>query len=184
MSGLDNPQYEKSVVTTSVIGWIVLFASAIGCLTWYTSKGTGQISNNQQSEDKITAIDEAMKSSLGPNWPYVVLVLVIFIAVMLGALYYAGQKGQINITLSDTAASRLNWIFLVFTIIFGIFMIILAIRQWTNYKREQDNGDTPNYQPNISQKKKDNQILAIIGLGLLALVIGGLGIWYVFFRSK
>lgn len=170
--------YEKTVTTTSIIAWIVLFITVIGSLTWYTSTSGGHITNNQQSSAKITAIDEAMSSAMGQNWPVVLLVIVVFIAMFLFTLYTSIQKNSITISLSDNLASRLNTILIILTILFSIFMVILAVNSWLNYKKREETGDSPNYKPTIEQQKKNQQILAIIGLGLLILIGGIYGVKY------
>lgn len=184
MSSLDSPQYKNFVVVTSIVSWSVLFVGFIVCLTWYTSSGKGHVSNNQQSEDKMSAINDAMISAMGTKWPVVLLVIVIFIAVCLGALYVASKNNNLNITLSDQSADRFNLIFLVFTIIFSILMVLLAIKEWRTYQQRQDDGDTPNYKPTIEQNKKTQQMMTIVGLGLFVLFGGGFVVWYIFFRNK
>lgn len=162
------------VLRVSIIGWLVLFVIIVAGATWYTNKTSGHVVNNRQSEEKITAIDEAFQSMLGPKWPYVLLVFTIFIGLLLFFLYLASKKEVISINMSDKGVKTFNTIFVIFTIIFGILMVLLAIKDWMEYKNKEQNGDNPNYVPSINQQKKSMQIISIIGLLLLIVILG----WY------
>jgi len=172
---LDNPQYQSTVVTTSLVGFLALFVFIVAGITYYTSTSGDYVPNNQQSEDKITVLNEALRSAFGPKWPYVILGFVIFVAIALYFLYLAMEKNAVSINMSDTAANRFNLIFMYFTIIFGIVMIVLVVKAYLGNK----NADVPNYVPTQNQQKSNTQLLTVIGLGLFVVFGGGFAFWYI-----
>jgi hypothetical protein len=180
---LNDPKYQTTVVSTSVVGFVALFIIIIATLTYYTSTSGDYVLNNQQSEDKITVLNEAFRSALGPKWPYVILAFTIFVAIALYFLYIAAGNNAISINMSDTAANRFNIIFVYFTIIFGIVMIVLVVKEYLDYKKAQTGGSS-NYIPTLDQAKKNNQLLVVIGLGLFVLFGGGYAVWYIFMKKK
>ena len=78
------PEY---VLSVSVVGFIVLFVFITAGATYYTSTSGDYVKNDTQSEDKITVLNEAFRSALGPKWPIVILVFIIFVAISLYFLY-------------------------------------------------------------------------------------------------
>lgn len=179
---LDNPQYQTTVVSTSVVGFIALFIFIIAGITYYTSTSRDYVPNNQQSQDKITVLNEAFRSVLGPNWPYVILFFLIIIGIALYFLYIAANNNAISITMSELAANRFNLIFMYFTIIFGIFMVLLVLKNYLDYKKQQT-GNIPNYKPTQDQEQKNTKLITIIGLGLFVIFGGGYAVWYIFMKK-
>lgn len=180
---LDNPRYQTTVISTSTVAFLALFVIIVAGITYYTSSSGDYVPNNQQSEDKITVINEAFRSALGPNWPYIILAFVIFMGIALYFLYIAATNNAISITMSDEAAAKFNVIFMYFTIIFGIFMIVLVVKAYLDYKKQQS-GSLPNYIPSRDQQKKNTQLLVVVGLGLFVIFGGGYAVWYIFTKKK
>jgi amino acid transporter len=152
--------------------------------TYYTATTSEKIINNQQSKSRLTSLDEAFRSTMGAKWPIVLFIMILIVTIAMLCLYFAMRKQPFNLTVGDGHAHTLNVTFIIFTVIFGIVMVVLAIRQWQKYKKDQDFGNAPNYTPAAQEKKKDLEIAAIIGFGLLLLIGGGLAIWYFFLGGK
>jgi flagellar basal body-associated protein FliL len=169
------PEY---VLSVSVVGFIVLFVFITAGATYYTSTSGDYVKNDTQSEDKITVLNEAFRSALGPKWPIVILVFIIFVAISLYFLYLSFSNNAISINMSPAGEKRFNTIFFYFTLIFGIFMVLLVVKQYLNYRRT--NSVSSNYIPSQDQNKKDTQILIIIGLLLFVIGGGGYAWWYIF----
>lgn len=184
MGNMDSPDFASTAKKWTVIAGILFVIGIAAAGTYYTSTTNKEIPNNKRSKDRLNSLDEAMRSIMGPKWPYVLLVMVLLVAMSLFGLYLASKRAGINITLSDQQAHRLNVAFIAFVVIFGIVMLVMTINEYNKYNREQQNGDNPNYKPNIQQRKKDLQIMVIIGGGLLLFIGGGLAIWYFFLGGR
>lgn len=170
---LNKPEYVNSVKLTSVIGWITLFIGVIGATTWYTTRTSQHVNNDQASQNKISALDEAFQSLLGPKWPYVLLFFTIFLGLCLVLLYTASKKEAITINMSDKASKTLTTVLIVFTVLFSITVIFLTVKQ------SSKKNDIPNYKPSIADQEKLKKIMIIIGL----LLFIGVAIWYFFNRK-
>ncbi len=181
---INNLKYNSTVVNTSIVAVVILFLVVIVCIGLYTSTSGNHVANNPQSEDKITVLQQAFQSILGPRWPYVLLVFAVLLGFGLYFLYLASSSESLIITMSDQAAHRFNIAFIIFIVIFGITMILLSVKQYLDYKKQQSTGNIPNYTPNTAQQKQIMQIMAIVGLGLFVLIGGGLAVWFVFFKPK
>ena len=181
---LDNPNYQATVVSTSIVASVALFVIIIAGITYYTSTSGDYVVNNQQSQDKITVLNEAFRSALGSKWPYVVLAFTIFVGIALYFLYIAASNNAISINMSDASATTFNVIFMYFTIIFGIFMIVLVVKEYLNYKKQQQTGNTPNYVPSTNQQQQNTKLLTVIGLGLFVIFGGGYAVWYIFKKKQ
>jgi flagellar basal body-associated protein FliL len=173
-----------SKVVTSVIGFIFLFICVVAAVTMYTSSSKEYIPNTPQSIDKMTKLNEAFRSALGPKWPYVLLVFTILLGLALWCLYMATATGMVNITLNDTDGHRIGVVLTYLTIIFGISMILMSYKQYQKYKNQQENGADSNYAPSAETEQQQQQILIVIGLLLFVLLGGGYAAWYLFFRKS
>lgn len=176
---LNNPQYQTTVVSTSIVGFVALFILVFAGITYYTSTSGDYVPNDKVSEDKITVLNESFRSALGQRWPFVILAFIILVAICLYFLYIAANNNAISITMSDPAANRFNIIFTYFTIIFGILMIVLVVKE---YRKTQT--QIPNYTPSIDQEEKNKQLLTVIGLGLFIILGGGYAVWYIFMKKQ
>jgi hypothetical protein len=164
----------------TILAWVSLFIMAIFFLAIYTSTAGKHVATDSPSEDKITVLQQAFQTSLGPRWPYVLLAITILLGFCLYFLYLASSNESVVINLDDTSAHRLNIILIIIAILFGIAMVLLSVKQYLNYRRAADTGNIPNYIPNITQEKTALQILAIVGLSLFILIGGGMAIWFIF----
>lgn len=166
------------VKTVSIVGGILLFIAIVAGMTLYTSSSTDKIPNDQLSKDKMTALNDALQSALGHNWPYVLLVFVLILGFALFGLY----QGGFSITLGDTGTNRLTLILWVFTALFAIFISIVAVKDYL-YK-QQNNPVIPNYVPSDDSSSQNKKILELVGLGLFVLIGGGFTVWYLFGTKK
>lgn len=171
--------FGSTVWNASLLSGVVLFFVTIVSIGIYTATAGKHIANDSQSEDKITVLQQAFQSFLGPRWPYVLLVFTIVLGLMLYFLYLATTNEVLTINMSDIMARRFNIAFIFFVIIFGISMILLAIKQYLDYRKTQATGNIPAYTPNINQQKTIIQILGIVGLGLFILIGGGFAVWFI-----
>lgn len=168
-------------IRTSIIGFVALFIITVSLVTYYTATGPDKITNTQQSENKMTSLNEALRSAMGNHWPVILALMTLLLLAALVCLYLLTGTDTITLNLSDTASQRFNLVAIIFTAIFGIFVIVLSIKAYLNYN--QTNNSIPNYRPSNAQSKQNTQILAIIGLGLFILTSIGLGLWYWFKKN-
>lgn len=168
-------------IRVSIIGFVALFIITISLVTYYTATGPDRIANTQQSENKMTSLNEALRSAMGNHWPVLLSIMTLLLLAALVCLYLLTGNEPITLNLSDTASQRFNLVAIVFTALFGIFVIVLSIKAYLNY-RQSDN-TIPNYRPSDAQSKQNTQILAIIGMSLFILTAVGIGIWYYFKKS-
>src|SRR5690606_23637167 len=114
------------VLKTSIFGIVLLFIICIVSLTIYTSTTNDVVTNNKASQDKITSIQESMRSAMGDKWPFVLLTITIFIAIILGCIYVAAQKDNISIQINDKYSQSIYITFMIFIILFTTLLIVLA----------------------------------------------------------
>lgn len=161
---------DSSFVTASYIGFGIVFVAGLSALTWYTATSKDKVANTSASQNKIDIISESMQTTLGPNWPYVLLMFSVMFVILFYFLYSLGQKDPLIINFSDQGEKRFNFLFFIFIAIFTVIMIILAIRTYLNYRTKQKDPNVPNYVPTQEQDKKNMQIIEIIGLVLFIIV--------------
>ena len=161
---------ENLVYWCTIIGFTATFLIFIGLLTWYTSTTNKRILNDTRSENKITVLNQALQSALGPRWPLVLLVFTILLTVMFFLLYLSSDG--ISLELSDIAANRLNITITVLIGIFGILVILLGVKDYLEFKNKQNSGDIPDFEPNITAQQRIMQIVLITG-GILIIIFGG-----------
>jgi hypothetical protein len=168
------------LITLLIVFFIITIA-----LTLHTSSSNKQIPNSPSSVDKMTMLNEAFISFLGPKWAYVLLAFTILLAISLFFLYTSISKsnGLINVTLNDTNLQRLTLVFTYFTIIFAIFVIVLSYKQYKSYVNQQTYGSNNNYAPTSEEKTQQQELITVVGLLLFILIAGGYSVWYFFFKK-
>lgn len=162
-------------VVSSMIAFGMLVLVITGLITYYTAT-RDHVTTDSASQTRLDDLNEVLKSMLGNNWPVLLFVFAIILLLFLAALYVLTRK-QYNI--SDASAQKLYYVFIGFTVIFSIAMIILGVRAFLSNKDANKSGDLDDYIPYQDQKKQNEMILGIIALGIFILgCIGGL-IWYI-----
>jgi hypothetical protein len=177
---LDKKEYENTVLTTTIIASVFLIVSIFGALTYYTSTSGQYMANNQPSKDKINMLVSALQTALGNKWPYVILFCLILICFILYLFYLLSINATFTINLSDKGTERFNFILIILTSIFCIFIIVLTVKQFLDYQNKKDNGQVNNYFPTLQQQNKNKDILTIIGLSLFIVLVGGYSLWYIY----
>lgn len=158
-----------------VIGGVLLII-VIGIIaTIRTSSSSKRIVNNKPSRDRLKSLNEALKSLLGPHWPYVLLAILALLVIMIYGLYNVG-KGGVNITLTDKSAKALTFALGVLTVIFSIYIVFTAVKQYRDNNQDQDMGDIPNYEPNSAERNRNIQIAGIFAGVIFLIVLFVLGI--------
>lgn len=151
-----------------VVCCLLLLILLVILLTRRTSSNGNVTVDNEQSQDRITMLNEAMASALGSKWPFVLLFICIMLFALLGMLYMASRNETASINLSDAAARNLSGVMLVFTITLLIVAVVLAIKQ---YMSDKNKVVVPNYVPNVDSSNRTKQIASIIALSLFLIVI-------------
>lgn len=180
---IDYSNYKSTFKTVTIVAMIGLFLVVIVASTVYTATGKNKIQNNQQSQNKMTMLNESLNSFLGPKWPYILLVMVVMVAIILLFVYFSVQNRSVNITLNDKSAHVVTISAIVIAVIFTVIMVLLAIKEYRNTKNTEQTGNIPNYDPNIDNKKKTQQLLTIVGLTLFIVLGGGFSFWYLRHRQ-
>jgi hypothetical protein len=170
----------EDITTISIYAWIVVFLGFTIALTWYTATSKDHIANNIQSQNKMTMLNESMQSALGERWPYVLLSFIILSGIAIG---FMGST-EVTLNINDKNAKRVQLYLLIFVILFALAMVILGLHYYLTVQRKENSVDLPNYEPSIFQKKKDQQLLSVIGLAIVVFVGGGYAIWATFFRKS
>lgn len=174
---LDN---ENFVLITSVVALFALFSITIGSMTYYSSTSTDYVKNDQISQDKITALNQAFRSALGPKWPYMFLVFITILGIAIFSFYISTKNNAISISMDENHAEKFNIIFMYFVIFFSIFVILLCVKQYLDYRKTKNTAEINNYIPSINLNNTDKQILIILGLILFIVIGGGFAIKYIF----
>lgn len=162
----------------SYTAFIVLGAVVMVTIVYYFSNRKNPIVVDQKSEDRMTQLNEAFASAMGTNWPFILLIIGLLVAILLFFIYFSGQK-EVILDVSGPHSHTIKIIFIVILCLLVVLIVLLSIKQYRN----SQNLNIPNYKPDEEDKKKTNQILAIAGVSLLILFMIVGSVWYFFIRK-
>lgn len=181
---IDNQKYEKTVLVTSVTGFVILILSSVVLFTLYTSTGRDSILPDQKSQDRLTTLNEALRSLLGNHWPFVLMGFMVMLGIMLICLYLAGSKQVLTLNISDNGMHIIKLVLIVFSALLIILFIILAIYKYQNINRQRGVGLDTTYIPSAEQQQKNTTALLILGLLLFLIIVGGYMLWHFIIGRK
>lgn len=172
---------QKHIIIVVVIGLVViLISTGVGFYAYHNAKHAKSVPEDQGSKDRLTMLNEVFTSLFGPQWPFILVGFALLILLIMVLLFLLTKK---EYSLSDEASSALTKALIAFTVVFAIGMVSFAVKAYVDQRVKEDTGDIPNYTPSADERKKLYELFAIIGLGLVLLLIVG-GITWHFWRKK
>jgi len=181
---MNSLEFRNTAMKWSVIAGVVLLLGVAAAGTYYTSTSKDKIVDNKNSIERMTSLDVAMRSIMGPKLPFILLTMIILVGMILFGLYLGSKGNGINITLSDGYAHTLNVIFTVFVLIFGVVMVVLSYHESKRSQTDQEMGHLTTYEPSVRQRVTNLLMALIIGGTMFILIGGGLLVWYLFLGGK
>jgi len=161
MFDLENNENINSIC---IFGFILLGIIIFSVLIYYTANRGEYIQNNSQSEDRMTVLNESLSHLLGSRWPVILGFISFLLCFFLYFLYSSLNKNNITITLDQKSGKIFNITFMIIAIFFSIFVIVLSVKQYLDYRKTEKTSITGDFQNPATVDKKNAQILAIIGL--------------------
>lgn len=168
-----------NIIVLSVIIAIILFG-IIG--TIITSKSQTGINQMTSSQTRIDQLNQVLSSIFGSKWPYVILMIIIFIFLILGMLYVYTIKEQFNI--SDESASKIGKMLIPITAIFFLFAVFMSSYTYVNLKNNPFYPKTDLFESEETKRRKKLLIIQLVGAGLFAILLIVGGIYYFMHRRK
>lgn len=157
---------------------IIIFI-VIGCITLGLIIGgiyqaityNPNISNDKPSENRMTQLNQTLTSIFGPKWSLIFVIFAIFLIIIFVLLYFGTRQG-IQLTISDNSFEYLHRYFIGIAIFITAVVVFLLFLAWRKYKEEQQKQQDQNGDFNDSTKTQ--QLLELIGLGLVMIVVASI----------
>ena len=172
---------DKRIIIYIVISILVL-ATFIGLIFWNISNNKKHpITEDQNSRDRMSDLNNIFTSILGNNWPYILFSFCVILIIFFYMLYILSIRG-VSINIDANNYKLFSTIFIIFLILFCIAIIILTVMGVQN-RKYNDKYCISNYKPADDTSSSNSQTLQIIGLSLFILA-SLVGVLYYFLRKK
>lgn len=175
-----NEKQKHIIIVVVIVLVVILISTGVGFYAYHNAKHAKSVPEDQGSKDRLTVLNEVFTSLFGPQWPFILVGFALVILLIMVLLFLLTKK---EYSLSDGASSALTKALIAFTVVFAIGMVSFAVKVYVDQRVKEDTGDIPNYTPSADERKKLYELFAIIGLGLVLLLIVG-GIAWHFWRKK
>lgn len=172
---------DKKILVYIIIS-IAVLAAFIGLIFWNISNNKKHpITEDKKSKDRMTDLNNIFTSLLGSNWPYILFFFCIILIVFFYMLYIMSIRG-VSINIDENNYKLFSTIFIIFLILFGTAIIVLAVMGYQNRKYDQKYCIS-NYTPADDTASSNSQTLQIVGLSIFILA-SLIGLLYFFFYKR
>lgn len=155
------------VILFIVLAVVILVVLEFVVFKIVSKKSTIAVDANSQT--RMQQLNNVMRSRFGNNWPFVLIMMLVFLLIIFALLYFVFKRTTININVDEKTGKILSRTNLIVIGIVSVGLIGAGI--YAVIKEQRDHNNTVEENGDFQDKSKAQQFLELVGLVLVLIVV-------------